>query len=202
MRKRVATGVVLVLSLVAACGSPAQPETETVDDAFAGIVAEAEAAGADEEQLDALADGVVTYDEYETSMQRAFACMRDQGFTVTVNGTKESRGVTLLDFQVAGTTAATDLATDAGRALMEDCTERHSAAVDTSWQALSPDAVAFNDRLEAALAPPLLECLRGYDVDVPDDATMHELVLHSQDLLVRDESKDCLTDVGYFTWNG
>jgi len=190
--------VALVVTL-AACGGPGEDSATSV---ASGLVAEAREAGADESQLEILADGQVTYTEYEQAMNRAFACLRERDFDVDVKGTKPFNGVTVLDYQVQGTTDATNLDDPTARERMLECELRYSDAVNSFWQVMSPDAVAFIERRDAALAPGLAACLGEHDVDVPDDATMHELVLASVDLTTRDESVDCLLEIGYDEWDG
>lgn len=188
----------LVVTL-AACGGSGEGSATP---AASGLVAEAREAGADESQLEILADGQVTYAEYEEAMNRAFACLRERDFDVDVKGTKPFNGVTVLDYQVQGTTDATNLDDPTARERMLECELRYSDAVNSFWQVMSPDAVAFIERRDVALAPALAGCLGAHDVDVPDDATMHELVLASVDLTTRDESVDCLLEVGYDEWDG
>lgn len=195
---RAHVGVALVVTL-AACGGPGEDSATPV---ASGLVAEAREAGADESQLEILADGQVTYTEYEQAMNRAFACLRERDFDVDVKGTRPFNGVTVLDYQVQGTTDATNLDDPTARERMLECELRYSDAVNSFWQVMSPDAVAFIERRDAALAPGLAACLGEHDVDVPDDATMHELVLASVDLTTRDESVDCLLEIGYDEWDG
>lgn len=202
--QRSVAGAAVTAVLLAAVGACAAPVDEGVgeQDPAAAVAQEARAAGADAAQVAALDDGEVTYEEYEAAMTRAFACMREQGFQVDVRGTRPYNGVPVLDFQVRGTTAGTSLDTDAGRALLEDCTTRHSTHVEGFWQTLSPDAVAFTERRDAALRPLLRTCLEDNDVDVPDDASMQDMVASATDLLVRTDGVDCMTEIGYPTWTG
>ncbi len=194
--------VLAATALLAGCspdeGSPVPADT----DPAAAFAAEAHAAGADEAQVAALTDGEVTYAEYEAAMNRSFECMRTQGFQVDVKGARPYNGVTILEFEVGGTNSATNLDTEAGRALLEDCNRRHSSQVESFWQAMSPDAVAYNERRDAALSPLLRECLDRNDVDLAEDASMHDMIAAATDLLVRTDGTDCVTEIGYPTWDG
>ncbi len=192
---------VLAVALLSACGAQDGPTAE-LDDAAQGALQAAEAAGADQSQLDVLADGTVEYAEYESAMIRSFDCLRDADFAVLVKGTRTHNGVKVLDFEISGITTATDLASDSARALMFDCTSRYSDTVESFWQSQSPDALAFNERRAEAVAPALRACLEQHDVDLPADATLLEMINQANDLTIRDESVDCLTDAGYFSWEG
>ena len=192
---------VVVIALLSGC--TAQGGTSaTLDDAAQGALQAAEAAGADQSQLDVLADGIVEYAEYESAMNRSFDCLRESDFAVLVKGTRMYNGVQVLDFEISGTTSATDLASDSARALMFDCTSRYSDTVESFWQSQSPDALAFNERRAEAVAPVLRACLEQHGVDLPADATLLEMINQANDLTIRDESVDCLTDSGYFSWEG
>ncbi len=201
IRRLGVTGALVVIALVSACGAQDDPTAE-LDDAAQGALAAAKAAGADQSQLDVLVDGTVEYAEYESAMNRSFDCLRKSDFAVLVKGTRMYNGVQVLDFEISGTTSATDLASDSARALMFDCTSRYSDTVESFWQSQSPDALAFNERRAEAVAPVLRACLEQHDVDLPADATLLEMINQANDLTIRDESVDCLTDSGYFSWEG
>lgn len=152
-------------------------------------------AGAGPEQIAVLADGVVTYDEYEQSLERAFACMRDAGSTVNVSAPKQLNGVTVLPF----TFSAAD---DAQRDAADACFLRHAEFVDTYWQVGSPDAVAFEERRSAALLPALRECLDEHGVDWAEDETFEDLVSKSVTKPSDPVQFNCMAEIGYMKWSG
>lgn len=193
-----AAGVAALLIATAGCsGASTSGQGDTEDPARA-----ARAAGADASQVEILEDGTVTYDEYESAMNRSFECMRERGFEVRVKGTVPSNGVTLLDYEVEGTSSGTDLESESARALIEECRTTWSAEVDRFWQVSSPDAIAYSERRDAAVKPIMRACLEEHDVDLPDDATMLDMIHAATDLQSRDEGADCITESGYTTWDG
>ncbi|UZN03888.1 hypothetical protein [Cellulomonas sp. S1-8] len=197
-RSAAAAGVALLLLTTAGCGAPSTSEQGAADEPALA----ARAAGADASQVEILQDGTVTYDEYESAMNRSFECMRERGFEVRVKGTVPSNGVTLLDYEVEGTSSGTDLESESARALIEECRTTWSTEVDRFWQVSSPDAIAYAERRDAAIKPIMRACLEKHDVDLPDDATMLDMIHAATDLQSKDEGADCITESGYTTWKG
>ncbi len=191
---RVAT-ILAISAALAGCSlsTPSAPSTSL--EAVAGGMAEAKAAGADPSQIALFEDGAISYADYETAINRYASCARDAGYTVTIAGTRASQGVTVLNYTLAVPTGKTSDLADA-------CYDKYAKFVDTYWQASSPDAIAFSDRREKVLKPQLHDCLVRYKVDVPDDASFDELVKSAVDHLQKDESQNCMVDVGYGTWQG
>lgn len=201
-RSLAAAGVAVLLAATAACIPSGTGEPAASGDPAATAAAAARAAGADTTQVEILEDGVVTYDGYEAAMNRSLECMREHGFDVRVMGTKPVNGVTVLDFEVRGTSSATNLETESARALVEECGTTWSAQVDSFWQVSSPGAIAFKERRDAALGPAMRTCVEKHDVDLADDATMLDMIHVATDLQNKDETVDCLTEIGYFEWQG
>lgn len=190
--------VVAVLSVVATlagCSSGTPAATTASVDAVAAVLADARAAGADPAQIALFADGVIDYADYEMAMNNYASCAEDAGLTVTRGDTFVSQGVTLLSVVV-------DLPTGESRDLANDCYDRNAKFVDIYWQTESPDAVAYSDRRAKALKPQLQECLKGYQVDFPDDASFDELIDLSNKHLAEIETENCMSDIGYMTWQG
>lgn len=209
-RAAAAAACLAALIAVASC-SRSDPGPTATGDAVAQALAAVEADGGDADQLAAFADGVITYDEYEAAMTRAFDCQRALGATVTVTGTVQAKGVTRIE---ATTTAGT-----ADQKALDDCYVQHAQAVDRFWQVSSPDAVAFAERRAKALLPALRSCLTEHGVDWADDESFSDLlskgVVGSTGEPADDESGevvvgsdgsqpqfDCAQEIGYPTWNG
>lgn len=184
--------------------TPTATASETPDaaDRAAQAVENARAAGADPSQIEILQDGVVTFEEYEAAMLRSLECMRGHGFDVRVNGTKPSDGVEVLDFEVRPTSPELEFSNEDAVAKVEECRDVWSAEVDAFWQVWSPDAVAFAERRDAAVAPAMRACLEEHGVTVADDATMRDMILASTDLQSKDADVDCVDESGYLTWQG
>lgn len=190
-----AATILAIAAALAGCSSSTPSAPAATADAVAGGMAAAKAAGADPSQVELFADGAISYADYETAINRYASCARDAGYTVTIAGTRASQGVTVLNYTLAVPTGKTPDLADA-------CYDKYAKFVDTYWQASSPDAIAFSDRREKALKLQLRDCLARYKVDVPDDASFDELVKSAVDHLQKDESQNCMVDVGYGTWQG
>lgn len=189
-----------LMPLVAGCSSSPTPDASAGSD-LAGQLAQAQAAGADESQLEVLRGSDVTFADYEGAMNRALDCMEQSGVTVQRNGTARHGGVLLVDYLTSMPDA--DAARQASLQQAQDaCYRRYAQFVDLYWQAMSPDAVAWSQRRATALLEPLRQCLDGYGVDYPSDETFDPLVNRALALIQQDESKDCLTQIGFSTWDG
>jgi len=156
------------------------------------------AAGADQSQIDVFTDGSVTYEEYETAMNRAFDCQRELGATVAVTGTKTSGGVTVLDYTLQPN--------DAKMEALDECYATYAGGVDSYWQASSPQAVTYAERRAAALLQPLRDCLTEHDVDWSDDESFSDLRSRAVVGIGADASNpdgyDCLHEIRYAEWQG
>lgn len=201
-RPVVAALAILTVALTAAC-SAGPASSDSTPTGPVDIAAQArQAKGVDPEQVAVFDDGDVTYDEYETAMNRAFDCMRDAGLKVVVSGTKTQNGVTVLNFTIAGTSSETDLAGPTGRKLQDECYDRAARYVDSYWQVSSDDAVAYFERRAAALAPLLRACLTNAGGDFPADASFDDLIHIAVRLTEKDPASDCMGDIGYSSWRG
>ncbi len=164
-------------------------------DPMAAAQAGAAESGADPEQIAVLADGVVTYDEYEQSLTRAFACMREAGATVSVQQPKQQNGATVIAYQVGANGNAVERAADA-------CYRLHAEFVEGYWQIGSPDVIAFEERRTAALLPALRDCLDQHGVDWVEDEAFVELSSKSGTIPSDPVQFNCMSDIGYWNWSG
>ncbi|MFJ4232781.1 hypothetical protein [Cellulosimicrobium cellulans] len=192
-RATAAVLAVLALAGTAGCGTANEPEPQGGD--AGAMVAAAEDQGADSRQVEALADGDVTYEEYEAAFGRYFACVEEVGSRVEDKQVVTQEGIKQLRYVVATPDGASvDLATA--------CYGTHAQAIDMYWQTENPDLVAYRERRAAALRPLLVECLEDAGAG-PGDATYEEMV---DDVLGRGvdgrPGADCLATVGHETWEG
>ncbi|MBX6370901.1 MAG: hypothetical protein IRZ02_01410 [Acidothermus sp.] len=201
-RLRLLAAVVSLVVLVGCGGSraPHHHQMLTPQEALQEMLREAKAAHADESQIAILSKGEVTYADYESAMNRYFDCLRSSGYTVLIHGTKKFNGVTVIDYVLQG------LPGGQGPSSREQdpttkCYERYAEFVDGYWQANSPDAYAFEQRREKALAPALRSCLRDHQVDVPADASFVEMIALDGHLSMRTKFS-CMMAIGYQDWQG
>ncbi len=192
--------ILVVVVLVAGCAGSGGDDATTLSsvlpgEGIPGLFEEAKAAGADEHQLAALGDSAITFDEYETGMQRAFTCIRDAGIDVVELGIDESRGFPLLGYAVAA--SAPGFTEDETVAVTTDCMVRFGKFVDLAWQILSDESVEVNDARWDRVRAPLLECLAEAGEDLPTDASRTELLASAQQIM-DSGGVDCLTEVDFF----
>ncbi|MFV0407241.1 MAG: hypothetical protein ACK5LN_10530 [Propioniciclava sp.] len=134
-----------VMSLLIVCGCATPPE------AIAEAAIEPEVLGTQsDEQREALQDGLVSYDEYQTSFERFVSCASSIGVTVTLLGEENK----VYNFQVP----AEEL--DALEAEYDACYATEFEEVDRMWQLSREDT--------SPLAQELAECLRAWDLEVPE----------------------------------
>lgn len=201
MRRGMGWPVVALVALACAgCGSDSEPESYEQQSAraLAGALAEATAAGADESQLEVLSGSEVTFDQYQGAIDRALECMSDAGLEVVTNEVIRWNGKDMVSYAV-GAGALTEEQT---LPVKDECYVSYAQFVDMYWQGSTPDALAYSDRREAALREPLAQCLAGYGVDAPDEASFRELLVLASGHVGADPDQDCVTDIGYSTWEG
>ncbi len=192
--------VFAVVVLVAGCsgngdGTSVPLSSAVPGEGIPGLYEEAEAAGADESQLAALADAVITFGEYEAAMQQAFACIRDAGVEVVELGTHEPQGFPVLNYARAA--SAPGLTEAEIAAATEDCMVRFGKFVDIAWQIYSDQSVEAADARWDRVRAPLLECLSAAGEDLPPDVSRTEMLAASQQVMDRG-GVDCLTEADFF----
>lgn len=159
---------------------------------------------ADEEQIALLADGIVTFEEYESAFGRFSACVTAAGGEMAGVTLVHAGGIERYDYRVgAPPSEGAGDADDTLSTIIDGCAPRHFNAVDAWWQTANPDAVAYKQRRAAALRTPLLDCLTEAGLRMPASATLDELVsAASNDAGERDQALSCLEKIGYDTWAG
>ena len=149
-----------------ACGSGAPAVNPSADPAFVELaqqqLAEAQAAGADPEQVRALerslAVGEVTYDEYNQALERMFSCFDDAGVQYQRMGIDESRGFKFPMYSYEGEAG--------GNPVAWSCFERNLNFLDAVYQ-LQPAAKEATEHMLEAKRGVLTSCLirEGYLTD-------------------------------------
>lgn len=191
----------VALLMVGACSGGSGDGAPKAQNPLGRELNEARAAKADQSQLDILSKPSVTYADYEAAMNRYFDCLRKAGYPVAEGGTTKSNGVTTLEYSVQQREGA-PRASDGSDAVSAACYTKYAKFVDGYWQADSPDALAFEQRREKALGPDLRACLREHSVDVPADASFVDMIRLSTQLVESNSAADCMTAIGYASWQG
>jgi hypothetical protein len=152
----------------------------------------------DESQIEVLQADEVTFAQYQGAIGRSLDCMQDAGMQVVTNDVIRQNGKDLVSYAVAAGTLADSEAVD----VQDECYARYARYVDEFWQMSTPEALAYEERRADALRDPLAECLTGYGVDVPADASFRDLlVLDAQHAQVQ-QDQSCYDDLGISTWEG
>lgn len=153
----------------------------------------ARAGQASAEQVSVLEDGRVSFDEYQSAVDRTLSCMRDAGIDVGDSGVSRSRGFRVITY--AFPTSSPGRTDDQTLAIADDCIATHSwfveAAYETSPEALEVVEVEFGPYRDSIIA-----CVLANDGDIADDAGRSEALLAASDVK-RDTGVDCVEDAGY-----
>jgi len=204
-------GTIVLLGLCAACAPASDPQPTTAPPTTTTttapppaaqpsladtLVASAQGEQFDQSQRDILADGDVSFEEYESAVDRALTCMREGGLTVDRRGTTEVDGQARIDY-----TVDTPSGDRTAAATLDSCYDRYARLVDTYWQAVVPERDGYYARRDAALTPALQECLTRNDVTWAPGESMDELLLRAAELQ-EDGGADCPAEIGLATWSG
>jgi hypothetical protein len=129
---------------------------------------------ASEEQLEALADGIVTHAEFERATLAMVQCMIDEGITFELMPVWDETK-TRMDFHfIAGTTIEETFVTTAIR---DDCNLRHRGAVGHVWRMQTAPSEASLIAARAALG----DCLRDAGLEVSDAPSSSDLTALADD---------------------
>lgn len=199
--RRVLFWTIVLGVLVASCGSDGsgtggQPELDvgSDEDPIGGLALTAEAQGADQTQIAALADSEVSFQEYEAAVERSLACLRNEGLPVRELGIDESRGFPVLDY--AYSTEVAGLSEDEALAIADNCFDMFSSFVARAYQVHSVEAVEARDERWQRFKGPLIDCLEPTAEMVSPDASRLE-ALQAAARLSRSGGPDCLSESGF-----
>lgn len=85
-----------------------------------------------------LADGEVTFEEYEAAIATSLSCLEDAGFDVIGPTHNDRQGFTLIDYSYSE--FAPGMTREQGSAVADACLDEHSTMVEVAYQ-LGPIAV-------------------------------------------------------------
>jgi len=98
----------------------------------AGRVAAARKAGASKAQVALLADGLLTFAEYEQAVLAMVACSRKEGVEVVVLGVDRSGGYSLVNYAIPAEAAG--MTEQDVLAKVDGCGANHSTNIEIIWQ--------------------------------------------------------------------
>lgn len=197
------TALGVVLTVAACSGGDGSPTSDPTAGRELINLDDLRSQGADEVQIASLADGVVTFEEYEAAFGRYSACIKDAGGLVEHPVLVRRDGIQKFDYIVRNPPLPDGVSpADADLSAENECSARHFIGVDVLWGA-NPDAVAYRERRAAALQKPMHDCLDENGLRMPDTATLSELVrAAAQNADASPKAASCLVTVGYETWEG
>lgn len=130
-----------------------------------GILEEARAAGASEEQLAVLERGEVSFAEYERALNAAFECMRSHGLEVLADPPSDRSGIMLITYAWGAGTASQTQAQQLG----DGCLEEHSFFLEQLYQT-QPSTVEAVEAAYEGKRSQIVSCIRDNGGTIDDDA--------------------------------
>jgi len=169
------------------------------DELLDRYIAEAQAEGASQAQLDALGAARVAGRIDIEQMREANAanadCLEDSGFTVTVSDAVQASGFVVPTFDAA---YPSDLSTAQGDAIVDNCDIQNLHWISAAYQ-LQPEARDKVGAYVLSLEPDLRTCLEDHGYSTDPGATGWDLAMQALQVLKDThgtESVDCLSEVG------
>jgi hypothetical protein len=159
-----AAGLSAALGLLVSCSSPGKQEADISASSLIQRVRDEGTA----EQRAAVADGVVTFEEYERSALAYISCLESAGFSV--DGTLRFRG---RYYDIVAQTAGTQ--TVEMQEAWSDCAQEFALILDV-WSVQNQPSEAELQAARRALA----ECLREHGIEVGDPPSGEELGILAQ----------------------
>ena len=158
-----------------------------------GIVAEAKANGADAVQLAALADGEVTFAEYQQAVYATMECMTDAGIEVFDREVDDTGPYPMIHYSYA--VVAPGLTEDQTLDISDVCLATHSFYVEMLYQTGDAAQEAIDARFEE-VKDRFIACLKDAGIAVKADETNDELRQDGIGLLFSSPRTDCFTETG------
>jgi hypothetical protein len=201
MRRVSRVVLVFVMALGCAACSPGGETRLTYDEMSAEnralLLRRAQESDVDQSQVDILAKEAITFSDYEAAMNNMFSCMREQGVEVLNVGKETVAGQDRIVFNVIDDTGDGHVT-----GIWDSCEQHYSYWVTYFWETSTPLILERKYRMRDALTEPLRECLIGYGIDFPLDASWDELTAAASQHLYSDPDEDCLSDIGVNDWEG
>ena len=149
--------------------------------------------GASDEQVAILADGEVTFEEYQDSVGRTMSCLREAGLDVVGGVVSETRGFPEISYSFGSVSPGRS--EEQTLAIANECLVLHSRFVEAAYQ-LSPVAVEAMEQKFAPYREAVISCVRENGGELDDDAVREEVMIGS--FAVQDRTGiDCLAESGY-----
>lgn len=192
----VVVAVTVGCGLLAGCSSESLAKTEAKRD-FAdmidGIIPEAEAGGAGEEQLTILrnshGEGVVSLEDTRAVTRAAVQCVKDAGSDAFYAERTTESGLVLPEYNSLANTPEQ-------LAIADACSTKVEFWVRMAY-VMQPASIALNDAHLDQQAPVVRACLNREGYDVAQELSTHVLLRQAAQIKVDSASRvDCLAEAG------
>jgi hypothetical protein len=151
----------------------------------AGRVAAAREAGASEAQVALLADGLLTFAEYEQAVLAMVACSREEGVEVVALGTDRSGGYPRVNYAIPA--EAPGMTEQDVLAKVDGCGATHSTNTEIIWQLAHSRTDEKFEKLYQCLETNGVEFIEGERAEAMQAAVE----------LLESGGADCLGDAGF-----
>lgn len=187
-------GLLVASTLLAGCSSapPTESAKSTGGPLLDRIESEAEVAGASDAQLEALADGEVTFAEYEQAVRESVACLRASNIDVVGDQVDSSGPFPVITYSYAAT--APGLSASQADEIAQGCLITHSVFVEAAYQT-GPVAVEAMDEFFEEVREEFVGCLEQGGLVVEPDASRDELERSAAELF-QAGGQDCFFEAG------
>lgn len=182
----VSTCALLLVVTGCSADAPAPAGPSNFAEFASSELADAQAAGASEEQLAilerAVATGAISFEDASAANDATIACLLDAGFTVNTQTSNDIPGFPVPGF-IAG--RPTTMTQDHADSVLGACETRESIWVNMMYQT-QPSADEAKWANFERVKPQFIACLEDAGLTVPADATNDELVQWALDLAFDD----------------
>ncbi|GEM_PF-1188287 len=193
--------VCAVLLGAAACSTAPDDASPSTDPnaVFADVLAEAEEAGASDEQLATLREAVekrtVPIEAAREAARRTVVCMQEAGLDAQYDEQQVSHGLAIPGYAVqTGTDGDEDI-----DAQIAACDDKEYIYVSRAYQ-LQPSSLESAEKFVEQRAPVIQACLEDNGVKTDPNATGHELAELASQTMRDTGSVNCLAEAGIEAW--
>lgn len=172
MNPRVVALVVLTLALAGCSGDTSATSPDSQDAPPNAIQNGAKANSASEAQLEALADGEATFQEYQDAVRLTVSCLRDAGIDVIGDQVDDSGAFPRIPYSYAST--APGMSSAQVEEIADRCMTTHSAFIEAEYQT-GDSAIEAKDKFFEGVRDEFVACVADAGAEVDPTAPRDEL---------------------------